>query len=211
MSSLTLLELEPGETSGVYDVLDDDGFLWFFHAAVAQEFSLYAGSKHSLDDIMNAAAAESLFAASLTLKSLIRRARQSSGKYEKRLLEKGHGAEDAALALLIAELKGEVDDLAYASYLLDLRYERRSEGSAALRYWLLQKGFTRSLVDRVLSAHRDAVDPLADAYALLEKRFTPEDKRERAWAFLASRGYDAETARRALRRFFRGGAEEDWD
>jgi SOS response regulatory protein OraA/RecX len=210
LNTLNLLELEIADPSeGACDVLDGEGFLWRFHAPVVQEFSLYAESTHSIIEIFHAAVAESLFAALLTLKSLIRRARQSSGNYENRLRAKGHGAEDASLALLIAGLKGEVDDLGYASYLLELRYERRREGRMALRHWLLRKGFARPLVDAVLAAHCDTVDPLADACALLAKRFKPGDLADsktgrRAWAFLAGRGYDAETARRALRRFFQG-------
>jgi len=193
----------------VYDILDGEGFLWCFHAPVVYEFSLCAEREYPFTDIAHAAVAESLLAARLSLKALIYQARQSSGTYAQRLLDKGHGAEDAALAILIAEIKGDINDFAYASYLLSLRYERRREGAAALRHWLLRKGFTRSLADAVLSVHRETADPLADALALLRKRFKPDDKRERAWAFLAGRGYDAETAQRALRRFF--GAGNDWD
>jgi len=198
-----MLESE-ADGRGAYDVLDADGFLWYFHAPVALEYSLFAGTEHSLDELSNAAVAESLFAARLTLKSLTRQARRPSGEYARRLREKGHGAEDASLALLIAELRGEIDEYAYASYLTELRYERRREGAAALRRWLLARGFARSIVDKVIAAHSAERDPLAEALLLLEKHFKPEDKRERAWAFLARRGYDAELAGRALRRFFAG-------
>jgi SOS response regulatory protein OraA/RecX len=192
----------------IFVIRDNEDFAWLFHGRVVREFGLGSDTAHPLNDFFHAAVAESLYAAQLSLASLIRVSRQSSAKYHERLLERGHGRADARLVILIADMRGLINDDKYAANLLELRYARRREGRAALRYWLLNKGFGASTVDTVLAAHLEAVDPLSDALALLQKRFGDERSADgrypaRAWNFLISRGYSSGIAQHALRRFFR--------
>jgi len=214
-----LAESEP-ISRDLYVIRDDEGFEWLFHGRVAHEFGLIADTVCPLlHDFFHAAVAETLYAAQLSLAALIRASRQPSARYQERLHEKGHGETDAQLAVLIAGMRGLVDDRAYAANLLELRYARRHEGRIALRHWLLHKGFGAAVADEVLAAHLDDVDPLRDAFLLLEKRYgndRPPDgcrspRPASAWNFLVSRGYPADIAQRALRRFFEGDSEYSQD
>jgi SOS response regulatory protein OraA/RecX len=198
----------------MYDVTDHEGFVWSFPARVVHEFGLYEGVSINLDDLMLAAVAGSMLMARLTLRKLLGKTRKPAGGYREILISRGLGQNDADLAVSLAMLVGVIDDLAWARDLVEIRFERRGEGAAAIRFWLQQRGFDRQTIQAALLHLESLGDPVEKAYDLLVKKFSPEDTspgaHQKAWAFLARRGHSSATSRKALQRFYRKLDEEYW-
>jgi len=102
---------------------------------------------------------------------------------------------------------GELDDERFARRYAEDKRELRGWGSERIREALLARGLGRPLVDAALS--KEPAQELERAVELLERRGTSlagDGERARALAYLARRGYDAETAYEAIRRSARRAA-----
>jgi regulatory protein len=112
-----------------------------------------------------------------------------------------------------------VQELTAAGFLDDARFARRfAEDKRELERWgneriareLHRRGIAPDLIERVVT-DRSREAELASAILLLEQRLpAPGDDRERdrAWRLLVRRGYGAEVAYEAVRRFESGGSNE---
>ena len=112
-----------------------------------------------------------------------------------------------------------VEELSEAGLLDDARYARRfAEDKRELEQWggeriardLQRRGIAPELIENVVSG-RTRKDELATAVLLLEQRMPPprdDRERDRAWRLLIRRGYEAEIAYEAVRRYERGAGGE---
>jgi len=158
-----------------------------------------------------AASAERVQADALRL--LSHRAR-SRHELRRRLLHKGH--EEQAVDEVLARLEGEglVDDDAFArAYVADKR-NLAGWGEGRIRRGLAQLGVDGARVERALRQDDDAADPeLARALAVLARRpregAAPAVVRRRALAALLRRGFAAEVASQAVRRWLGAAADDE--
>lgn len=138
---------------------------------------------------------------------LLERTRRTRADLERRLRDKGFAASAVAEALERLARVGLVDDAEYARAWLTGRWGRRPSGWARLRQELRGKG----VPDEAIAAARagieqreGAVDELSTARRLVEQGLRrmasvdPQKRRQRLYALLARRGYDADVIRRAL-------------
>jgi regulatory protein len=125
------------------------------------------------------------------------------------------GAEDATVEATIDRLRElrYVDDAAFARWWSEQRDRHAPRGRRLIEAELRQKGVPREVIERLREApleraEEDAALPETDeqrATAALERhlhgRPIPDDPRavQRLGMFLIRRGFDAETARRAIR------------
>lgn len=195
------------------DVTDEEGFVWLLQSRVVTLFSLEEGASILLTDLMQAAVASSLLTARLHLRRLLGHARKPARRCRELLATRGIGQTDTDCAVLLAELTGVLDERAWANELVEIRFERRKEGPLAIRQWLVQRGFEPETVRQALAGLEKLADPLETACQLLEKRFSRTETsrlvQQKAWAYLARRGYRGETVYKALRCFFNGIEEYD--
>jgi regulatory protein len=126
---------------------------------------------------------------------------------ERHLARKGEDA--AVIAAIIEELKAQryLDDGRFATAFAEDRRKLDGWSGGRIRNRLIELGIERELAEAAVGSERIG-DETDAAVALLRARVrtAPSDARarERAFGVLARRGYDAEVAYEALRRFERG-------
>jgi regulatory protein len=116
--------------------------------------------------------------------------------------------EPDAIADAVEELTsaGVLDDTRFARRFAEDKRELERWGSGRIATDLHRRGIAPDLIERVVSDHSREAE-LATALVLLEQRVpTPHDDRDRdrAWRLLIRRGYDAELAYEAVRRYENG-------
>lgn len=130
---------------------------------------------------------------------------RSSAEVQRNLRDKGF--DDEVIASAIARLldHGYLNDEEFARYWLDNRSRFRPRSAKAIRYELRQKGVDRDAIEAAVEAlDEDAAAWDAAAAKIDRFRDLPQDEFERKLgAFLARRGFDYETARRAVARAWR--------
>lgn len=145
----------------------------------------------------------------IALRALATRAR-SREELRRRLLSRGIGAPagDEVIAALTAS--GLLDDEAFARSMVSRERSRRPAGARLLEHKLREAGVDRSVSRRVVGEALSGVDPLEDALNLVRyhlRRIDPgawmrpgEGQRivRRLSGLLARRGFDVETAARAI-------------
>lgn len=161
----------------------------------------------------------------IALRALDRR-RRTRRELERRLAEKGLGADIVREALDRLERVGLVDDLEYARAFLRERLSRRAVGERALKSQLFGRGVPAAVVDQALEELRTGGGEAAGAESSglprseteralralrqVERRYRnlePRARRQRLAAALARRGFDYEAVGEALARFEQEGAE----
>ena len=130
---------------------------------------------------------------------------RSSAEVQRNLRDKGF--DDEVIASAIARLleHGYLNDEEFARYWLDNRSRFRPRSAKAIRYELRQKGVERDAIEAAVEAlDEDAAAWDAAAGKIDRFRDLPQEEFERKLgAFLARRGFDFETARRAVARAWR--------
>jgi regulatory protein len=127
------------------------------------------------------------------------------------------GADDETVAATLDRLTrlGYLDDAAFARWWGEQRDRHRPRGRRMLEAELRQRGVPRDVIERFREEHADPERPPEDAglpatelarargalAGHLRGRPLPEDRRslQRIGMFLVRRGFDAETAREAIR------------
>lgn len=131
-------------------------------------------------------------------------ARRSYHSVQLREKLKKRGASPPEIEKILTQLKEQKfinDDQYIQSYIRD-QLARKPQGIRKLRARLLQKGIKGPAVDRHLNAAAPQEPDLAAA--ALEKKLKtlekvpPQQKKEKLYRFLASRGFNADTINRAL-------------
>ncbi len=112
----------------------------------------------------------------------------------------------------VAELSeaGFVDDARYATRFADDKRELERWGSERIARDLQRRGVSSDLIEAAL-AGRSRESELSTAVLVLEGRLAPprdDRERDRAWGMLVRRGYQAEIAYEAVRRYEREAADE---
>ncbi|HSO28437.1 MAG TPA: regulatory protein RecX [Candidatus Sulfomarinibacteraceae bacterium] len=137
--------------------------------------------------------------------------RQRSVAEVRRRLTRAGYREDL-VAGVIARLGdlGMLDDEAFAAQWVESRDRARPRGERALRAELRWKGVDASTIDLAMIGREgggepDPDDAAADRFLASEARtlgriVDPRQRRNRAYAALARRGFDADTSTRAIRR-----------
>lgn len=150
-----------------------------------------------------------LEARSLALKILGHRA-VTRRELLRRLERKGHALPDAEAAADALAKMGLLDDQALAARYVASQLERKPAGSALLRAKLARRGVESAVARRVVDEALAAGNPLEDATDLARRRLErlragrtgktlePMVVKRRIFGLLARRGFDAETARRAV-------------
>ncbi len=140
----------------------------------------------------------------ICLRALERRM-NSRRELERKLYRKGVATEVAARVLDRLVEVDLVDDLAFARAFLASRQRSRPRGARGLAADLAARGVAREVIDRALAELEETEDPVASArravaakLRALAGRPAPE-RRRKAEQFLLRRGFDFETARKALR------------
>ncbi len=113
----------------------------------------------------------------------------------------------------VAELgeAGFLDDARYALRFAEDKRELERWGSERIARDLQRRGVSSDLIEAALAGHSRESE-LATAVLVLEGRLAPpgdDRERDRAWRLLVRRGYQAEIAYEAVRRYEREGADED--
>ena len=137
---------------------------------------------------------------------LLARQDQSSTVLRRKLLIKNYDA---------SEVDEAIDKLKKANYLDDEETCRQqfenlyAEGKLSVRqivYKLMQRGFDKNFIEKLIPDDSDEHERLAAA-RLLEKKFKRIDKRTfkaKAWQFLAARGFGGDIISSAIGNFLRG-------
>jgi regulatory protein len=117
--------------------------------------------------------------------------------------------EPAAIDDAVAELTeaGLLDDARYADRFAEDKRELDRWGSERIARELHRRGIPDELIEAAV-ADRSREAELRTALLLLEQRATTvsdDRERDRAWRLLVRRGYEAELAYEAVRRYGRGG------
>ncbi len=138
------------------------------------------------------------------LNSLNRRMASRSGMQQK--LRK-RGVDDATIEKELDRLEqaGLINDEAYGRALIRDMLNLKPAGPRLMQAKLMQKGLSRSLIDRLVAEMTPPADDQADAARDLVikrlrsmDRFDTATKKRRLWGMLARRGFDYETIERAL-------------
>lgn len=145
----------------------------------------------------------------------LERRRRTRKELEAVLERKGF---DAALYGSILDRFAEVgliDDLEYARVFIRRRVAGKPRGARLLRAELLGRGVPVDHVERALAEyHEEAGDPLDAAERALvpllrrSAGLEPQKLRQKAWQFLARRGFSGDVAERAIRRISAAGDED---
>ena len=138
---------------------------------------------------------------------LLERTRRARRDLERRLKEKDFDTATIASTLDRLTEVGLIDDVEYARAWLAGRWGRRPSGWRRLEQELRTKGISQADAERareVLSERGGAPDEVESAAKLIaqaRRRYAslePHVQRQRLYALLARRGYDADVIRRAL-------------
>lgn len=98
---------------------------------------------------------------------------------------------------------GLINDLEYARVYLEHRAAGRPRGARLLRSELQAKGVPAPLIEQALAERREDHDPLDDALKALRpkvaalSRLPERDRKQKAWEFLARRGFSGDVIERA--------------
>lgn len=146
----------------------------------------------------------------------LERRRRTRSQLETVLRRKGFAAPACAPILDRLTEVGLIDDLEYARVYLRRRVAGKPRGARLLRAELLGKGVPGAEADRALAEFAaEAGDPAEDALRalgpLLKRNATLEPRllRQKAWQFLARRGFAGDVVERALREALRGAGEDE--
>ena len=150
------------------------------------------------------AAVEAARAAAL---KLLDRSRRTRSDLARRLRDAGHAPASVDEVLRRLEAVGLVDDVEYARAYLAGRWNRRSAGWRRLELALRQRGIATEDIGAA-RARLEADSGPADEVSLASRvigqtarryaRLDPAARRQRLYALLARRGFDADTIRQAL-------------
>jgi regulatory protein len=127
---------------------------------------------------------------------------RSSAEVQRNLHEKGFGEDTITTAIARLLEHHYLDDEEFARYWLDNRNRFRPRSAKAIRYELRQKGVDREAIESALQElDEDEAAWVAAAGKLSRWRDLPQEEFERKLsAFLARRGFNFETTRRAVQR-----------
>lgn len=130
---------------------------------------------------------------------------RSSSEVRRNLYEKGFGEDSIAAALARLAEHGYLNDEEFARYWQENRSHFRPRSAKAIRYELRQKGVDNEAIDAALAdLDEDAAAWDAAAGKFQRLRSLPQEEFEqKLTAFLARRGFDYATARRAVQRAWR--------
>ncbi len=139
--------------------------------------------------------------------ALLERQRRTRSDLTRRLRDRGYAAATIAQALDRLVSVGLVDDVEYARAFMAGRRARRTAGERLVEQELRARGVSAEDVEsarRRLDEEQGALDELAAARKVLaqvSRRYRglePRARRQRLYALLARRGFDAAVVRRAL-------------
>lgn len=154
----------------------------------------------------------------LVVLAALERRRRTRAQLEEVLKRKGFGPGVSAPILDRLTEVGLIDDLEYARVYLRRRVAGKPRGARLLRMELLGKGVPGQEADRALAElQAEGGDPVADALRALgpllkrSAMLEPRARKQKAWQFLARRGFAGDVVERALRQALRGQAEADDD
>ncbi|MCL4219760.1 MAG: recombination regulator RecX [Phycisphaerales bacterium] len=158
----------------------------------------------TLDDDALAAARDAAEIDALKHRALRLLTRRAHARLELRNKLVPHAADPRHLDAALDELErdGLVNDQAFATRLFESETSRGPARAGIARAKLERAGIDPGSVAAAADAH--AIDPLAEAVALVRQRLRPADRADphkaaaRLFRLLASRGFDEDTARSAL-------------
>jgi regulatory protein len=121
----------------------------------------------------------------------------SVSELRKRLLERGHPAEDVDEALARLRAEGYLDDAGFAARFARSRMAGYGFGRNRVRASLRARGVAKPALERGLAdaleevSESEALDALARRYWRLHGRDEPAQRMRKLWVFLVRRGYPA--------------------
>ena len=206
---MTISKLEPSRhVKGRILVYCEDERLLKVTEQEVLDFSLYPGRELSAAEEKALCAAAGRSSARGRAADMIGRRALSKKELEKRLLQKGESAENAAEAVAWLEEIGALDDLAYAKSVVR-HYSAAGYGPAKLRDELYRRGVPRELWDDAIETESGDNAAAIDRYIAAKLRGKPADDKtmKRISDGLRRRGFRWEDIRAALRRL----DEELWE
>jgi regulatory protein len=132
-----------------------------------------------------------------------------------RLRRRGAPADVARAVVADLEVRGYVDDRAFAARWVESRAAGRGLGRRRLRQELVARGVARPLVEAALETAGNREDELGRARALAERRVAalrrlePERAARRLHDYLLRRGFPSGVVRRVVREHWSMPAEDD--
>ncbi len=129
---------------------------------------------------------------------------QSRMELKRRLLSKKFSLEATELALTRAENAGFINDETFAKEWIDSRLRNQPKGRYLLKQELKQKGINEAIIDRLLE---EELDETTAALTLLRKKawkwkgLDPRIFKQKAYTFLAGKGFPFDITSEAVERF----------
>ena len=199
---MTISKLEPSRhVKGRILVYCEDEQLLKVTEKEVLEFSLYPGRELSAAEEKALREAAGISGARARAAAMIGQRALSKKELQKRLVQKGESAENAAEAVEWLEDIGALDDLAYAKIVVR-HYDAMGYGPAKLRNELYRRGVPRELWDEAIEAEAGDSAAAIDRYIAAKLRGKQADEKmiKRLSDGLRRRGFRWEDIRSALRR-----------
>ena len=129
---------------------------------------------------------------------------QSRMELKRRLLQKNFSTEATAQALTRAEETGYINDATFAKDWIASRMRNQPKGRYMLRQELKQKGIDEAIIEALLM---EEIDEVGAALTLIRKKawkwekLEPRIVKQKAFAFLAGKGFSFDVSAEAMDRF----------
>lgn len=207
---MTISKVEPSRhVKGRVLVYDDEERLLKVTEQEVLDFSLYPGRVLSAAEEKALRAAAGVSSARARAADMIGRRALSKKELEKRLVQKGESAENAARAADWLEEIGALDDLSYGKSVVR-HYAAMGYGEAKLRNELYRRGVPRELWDEAIEAEGGDHATAIDRYIAAKLRGKTADEKtiKRISDGLRRRGFRWEEIKGALRRL---DERADWE
>lgn len=233
---MRISEINPGKRrSAPWEVVSGDGDVFLIPHSVVVSYGLAADQETDADLFACMLTAARLYSCRLAAVRLLAWRSRSRGELEQGLLQRNHTRNSCACVLDQLEASGRLDDYRTALDWATSRVEKGLIGVRRLRQDLLRRRFPREVTDQVLeqvfadqdslelacrSARRKFASQLATHSAGGEQGGHGAGKggkkrsiRNRIYVFLLSKGFQSETAARAVRRLLQNNhmPEDEFD
>ena len=202
---ITITEISPQQKGRLLNVFADGKFSFSADEGFIADEDIYVGMK--LDEkqmaaLLKAAGIRKAVRASL---SLLERRDYSVKELTKKLVEKGHGEEEAAAAAERAEAAGYVNDRRYGERLVERRKNR--VGRKQLAYELAKAGISADEAKDIISeTYDDETDGVETVLREMNRRLkgsVPADRAAQRKLFnsFISKGFEFETVKAAFEKY----------
>ncbi|MCB9461694.1 MAG: RecX family transcriptional regulator [Anaerolineaceae bacterium] len=209
MPTITLLEVQKKNNERVNVYLDGE---FAFGLNLMDAAMLHKGQELDDNAIVDLKHKDEIVRTYDQAIKLLARRPYSTQEVQKKLNRKDRPSEVVDAAIHRLEQYGYLDDRAFARYWVENRTRFKPRGRQALRYELMQKGISSSVIDEVLDEHHEEDNSAYRAAESHARRFrgTPKEIfRQKVGSFLQRRGFNYSTSNAAIQQLINALEAED--